>query len=254
MSKLLKMVRKAELFLTKDKAKTFTCINAAGVVVTAGVSMRAGMNIQKKIDNGELTKPDILKEMAPVVGSVVLTELAGIGSYKASAKTIADLTLSLNSAKKEYEALEKKVRESVGDEKAEEIKKEALKDVANEKTEELSSMPDITGYFWFKDMFSGAYFYTRESDLYKAWNRVSKLLYVGEVVHLNDFYYDLERRDEICESYRVLKEYGWDGQDNLQRGVYMSLEGSSELPNGAPCRCIRYSCQPEFMGFLSKSR
>lgn len=251
MSKLLKMVRKTELFLTKDKAKTFTCINAAGVIVTAGVSMRAGMNIQKKIDNGELTKPDILKEMAPVVGSVVLTELAGIGSYKASAKTIADLTLSLNSAKKEYEALEKKVRESVGDEKAEEIKKEALKDVANEKPTTQCNVPDITGYFWFKDLFSGAYFYTKESSLYKAWNRVSKLLYVGETVTLEDFFYDLERTDQIYESYSAIKNYGWDGENNLQRGVYMSLEGTSEMPNGAPCRCIRYSCPP---AIVRKSR
>ena len=115
-NKFLKLIRKTGNAVTKDKAKTLTCINAVGVVVTAGVSFKAGMNVQKKIDEGTLTKPDILKEIAPVVASVIITEVAGISSYKASAKTIADLTMGLTSAKKEYEALERKMKEQLGEE------------------------------------------------------------------------------------------------------------------------------------------
>ena len=249
MSKILKIVRKTENILTKDKAKTLTCVNAVGVVATAGISMRAGMNIQKKIDNGELTKADIFKNVAPMAASVLITEAAGIGSYKQSTKTIAELTLGLTSAKKEYEALEQKMKESLGDEKTKEIQKEAMKEVANSKetTQETAIVPDITGYFWWKDAFSGAYFYCRESDILNAWNKVSKRLYIGEKVYLSDFYYDIERKDQMYESYSMAKEFGWSGQDSLQRGCRIVLMGTDELPNGAPCRAMRYSDAPKVL-------
>ena len=243
-NKFLKFIRKTGKAVTKDKARTLTCINAAGVVVTAGVSFKAGMNVQKKIDNGTLTKPDILKEIAPVVASVVITEVAGISSYKASAKTIADLTMGLTSAKKEYEALERKMKEELGEEKAEEIKKEAAKEVADEKLQQ-GVMPDITGYFWFKDEFTGAYFYTRESDILKAWNKVSKKLYIGDRVSINDFYYEIDRKDQMYESHSLTKQFGWDGENPMANKCYLNLNGTSEMPNGAPCRCFRYSDSPE---------
>ena len=248
MSKVLKTVRKVENIFTKDKAKTLTCVNAVGVVATAGISMRAGMNIQKKIDNGDLTKADIFKNVVPMAASVLITEAAGIGSYKQSTKTIAELTLGLTSAKKEYEALEQKMKESLGDEKTKEIQKEAMKEVANDKTTTNDSvMPDITGYFWWKDVFSGAYFYCKESDILNAWTKAAKKLYVGEKVYLADFYYDLERRDQMYESYSMAKEFGWNGLDSLQRGCRIVLTGTEELPNGAPCRAIRYSDTPKVL-------
>lgn len=242
MNKIVKMVRKAEVALTKNKAKTLTTVNCVGVIATAAVSMRAGMNIQKKIDDGTFTKPDILKEIAPVIGAVALTEIAGIRSYKTSAKSIADLTLGLNQVKREYDTLEKKVRESVGDEKADEIKKEALKEAAKEKAD-ISQ--DITGCFWYKDDFTGAYFYTTEKALYKAWNKVSKRLYVGEVATVNDFYYELERKDQLNESWSLTMHFGWDGSiDSYNRNCDICIMGADTMPNGVPCKKFGYTCKP----------
>lgn len=248
MSKFLKSVRRVENAVTKDKAKTLMYANAVGVIVTAGVSVKAGMNLQKKIDNGEFQKIDIFTNLAPVAATVVLTEMAGFGSLKESKKTIAELTLGLTSAKQEYEALERKMRESLGDDKANEITKEAMKDVTNEKaTTNNSIMPDITGEFWWKDTFSGAYFYCRESDILNAWTKVAKRLYIGEKVYLSDFYYDIERKDQMYDSYSMAKEFGWNGLDSLQRGCRIVLTGTEELPNGAPCRAIRYSDVPKVL-------
>ena len=245
--KLLKTIRKTEVALTKNKAKTYMGINAIGVIATAGVSFKSGMNIQKKIDDGTLEKKDILVEGVKVVGTVALTEFAGISSYRASAKTIAELTLGLTSAKKEYEALERKMRENLGEEKTDEIRKEAQKEVANEKAQETTSrMPEITGNFWWKDTFTGAYFYCRERDILNAWNYVSKRLYIGEKVSVSDFYYNLEREDQMYESYSMAKQFGWDGENSMERNCRIVLTGTEELPNGVPCRAIRYSDVPKF--------
>ena len=146
--KIANTFRKVKGLIFKDKAKTLTVVNFVGVLATAGTSFKAGMNIQKKVDDGTLTKADIFKECAPMVGSVVLTEFAGIRSYQTSAKSIADLTLGLNQVKKEYETIEKKMKESLGEEKTEEIKKEVAKEVAKDAVE---STPDLTGYLWYME-------------------------------------------------------------------------------------------------------
>lgn len=250
-NKFLKLIRKTGKAVTKDKARTFTCINAAGVVVTAGVSFKAGMNVQKKIDDGTLTKPDILKEIAPVVASVVITEVAGISSYKASAKTIADLTMGLTSAKKEYEALENKIRESIGDEKANEIVKEANEKAGNDIMKDKTLVPDVAGFNWFKDDFTGACFYTTEGNIWKAWNNV-----VGKVKGLNrekvavyDFYYNIKRNASIGVNNTMISQFGWDGEDNDD--LYMgdiNLDGVAKLDDGTPCKRISYwRCEPHIL-------
>lgn len=231
---LFKKVKKA---VCKDKAKTLTTVNCVGVLVTAGVSFKSGMNVQKKIDDGTLEKKDVVKELLPVIGSVALTEFAGIRSYKTSAKSIADLTLGLNQVKQEYATIEKKMRESLGDEKTEEIKKEAMKDIQDEK---VSTTPDATGYFWFRDDFTGACFYTREKDIWQAWSKTLVRIKSGEEVALTDFYYDIERKDQ-CGTYNsMIKEFGWDGEDLVDRRASLSTEGATIMDNGYPCKRISY--------------
>lgn len=235
--KIPKTFKKVSKVFTKNKAKTLTTVNCFGVLVVAGTSFKAGMNIQKKVDDGTLTKTDILKETAPAVGAIILTEVAGIRSYKTSAKSIADLTMGFNQVKKEYETIEKKLRENVGDEKANEIRKEAMKDIQDEK---VSVTPDATGYFWFRDEFTGACFYTREKDIWQAWSKTLVRIKSGEEVALTDFYYDIERKDQ-CGTYNsMIKEFGWDGEDIVDRRASLSTEGSTLMDNGYPCKRISY--------------
>jgi len=233
-----KMFRKVKNAVFKDKAKTLTTVNCVGVLVTAGVSFKSGMNVQKKIDDGTLEKKDVVKELLPVVGAVTLTEVAGIRSYKTSAKSIADLTLGLNQVKQEYATIEKKMRESLGDEKADEIKKEAMKDIANEKT---ADTPDLTGYFWYRDEFTGACFYTKESNIWKAWAEVVLRIKNGDQVALTDFYGKIADKDRFGTFNSTIKEFGWDGESIADRQVNLSTEGVTTLENGTPCRAISYT-------------
>lgn len=241
---LLKAARRAELALTKDKAKTLMAVNGLGVVLTAGVSFKSGMNIQKKIDAGELDKKDILKEIAKMGLAAGGTIAAGVTSYKISAKSIAELTLGLSTAKKEYEALERKMKESLGEEKADEIRKEAQKEIADEKVQETSLMPDITGYFWWKDTFTGSYFYAKESDILRAWTRVSNSLYIGNWVNVDEFYSEIDCKDRMYESSSMAKEFGWNGNMGFDRNCRIILTGTDRLPNEAPCRAFYYSSTP----------
>ena len=250
-NKLLSLVHKGLDLMPKNKAKTLACANAIGVVVTAGISFRTGMEVQKKIDNGELEKTDILKAAVKVGACVAVTEVAGIGSYRTSAKTIADLTMGLTSAKREYEALENKIRESVGDEKANEIVKEATEKAGNDIMSDKSLVPDVAGFNWFKDDFTGACFYTTEGNIWKAWNKV-----VGKVKGLNrekvavyDFYYNIKRNASIRVNNTMISQFGWDGED--KDDLYMgdiNLDGVAMLDDGTPCRRIAYwRCEPHIL-------
>ena len=234
---IAKVFKKVKNAVCKDKAKTLTTVNCVGVIVTAGVSFKSGMNVQKKIDDGTLEKKDIVKELIPVIGTVALTEFAGIRSYKTSAKSIADLTLGLNQVKQEYATIEKKMRESLGDEKTEEIKKEAMKDIQDEK---IAATPDATGYFWFRDDFTGACFYTRETDIWKAWSKTVVRVKSGEQVALTDFYFDIDRKDQCGTFNSMIKEFGWDGNNIADRHLTMSTEGVTMMDNGYPCKMLSY--------------
>lgn len=243
--KLPKSIKKLGRFFTKDKAKTLTTVNCFGVLVVAGTSFKAGMNIQKKVDDGTLEKTDIVKEVAPAVGAIILTEVAGIRSYKTSAKSIADLTMGLNQVKKEYEVIEKKMRQSIGDAKADEIKKEAMTDIQNEK---LATTPDATGYFWYRDDFTGACFFTKEECIWKAWSKAMVRIKSGEQVVLTDFYYDIDRKDQCGTFNSMIKEFGWDGEDIVDRRVSLSTEGVTAMDNGYPCKVISYpSVKPHML-------
>lgn len=248
LDRYLKTARKLEVALSRNKAKTYACANAVGIAVTAGVSVRAGMKLQKKIDDGEFEKKDILKDLWPVGVSVGISEFLNFKSYDSSAKKIAQMALELNSWRSQYDILDKKIRESVGDEKADEIEKEAKKEQIEEKTDENTTYrSDITGYWWFKDDFSGAYFYTKESCILKAWNKVSKRLYVGEKVSLNDFYYELERKDQVNASYMMTMHFGWDGENSLDRHTSVNPNGTGEMPDGSPCRIFRFTEKPHIL-------
>ena len=242
MNKVVKLFRKTTNLLTKDKAKTLTCANAVGVVVVAGVSFKSGMNVQKKIDNGELKKTDIIKNVAPVVAAVAVTEVAGIKSYTTSAKTIADLTIGLNSVRHEYDVLEKKIKESVGDEKAADIKKEADKEVAKDSVENTF---ELTGYGWFKDEFTTAFFYTTEENLYFAWTKIVRRLVSGDKVTIHDYYWEIERKSCFNTESIMTKAFGWDGSGGVGSRTLVRIEGTDLLPDEkTPCRVIKYSNKP----------
>lgn len=241
--------------LFQNKAKVLTCASAVGVVVTAGVSVRAGMNIQKKIDEDDLKKTDILKELAPVAVAVAATEVSLIAGYTTSAKTIASQAVEIMASKKQYDALEKKLRESVGDEKVQEIIKEN-----NEKELEnkVSTRPKSSGsgYEWFRDEFSGAAFLTTENDIWKAWTRaVVKPLQNSEQVSLKDFYYDITRCDQTGTDNFMVKEFGWDGRVLGDCNAMIDTSDVYRLHDGTPCRRIKYICvQPHVLGDWHISR
>ena len=238
------IVKKFRNVLCKNKAKVLTCASAIGVVATAGVSVRAGMNIQKKIDEDGLTKTDILKELAPVAVTVAATEVSLIAGYKTSAKTIATQAVEIMASKKQYDALEKKLRESVGDEKAQEIIKEN-NDKELESKATAQSSKSGSGYEWFRDEFSGAAFLTTENDIWKAWTRaVVKPLQSGDQVSLKDFYYDITRCDQTGTDNFMVKEFGWDGRVLGDCNAMIDTNDIYRLHDGTPCRRIKYLCVP----------
>lgn len=234
------IVNKFRKVLCKNKAKVLTCASAIGVVATAGVSVRAGMNIQKKIDEDGLTKTDILKELAPVAVAVAATEVSLIAGYKTSAKTIATQAVEIMASKKQYDTLEKKLRESVGDEKAQEIIKENNDKELEDKIKSDESKSHGSGYEWFRDEFSGAAFLTKESYIWEAWTRTIKKIQAGEQVSLLHFYYEISRCDSTGIDNYMVKEFGWDGRKIGESNAMIDTTGYYCLSDGTPCRKIHY--------------
>lgn len=226
--------------LFHNKAKVLTCASAVGVVITAGVSVRAGMNIQKKIDEDDLKKTDILKELAPVAVAVAATEVSLIAGYTTSAKTIASQAVEIMASKKQYDALEKKLRESVGDEKAQEIIKENNEKELEDKMKSYETKTQGSGYEWYRDELSGTAFLTKECYIWEAWTRVVKRLQSGDQVSLKDFYYEITRIDSTGLDNFMVKEFGWDGRKLGESNVMIDTEGYYHLHDGTPCRRISY--------------
>lgn len=220
--------------------KTLTCMSFIGTFATAGVSFRSGMKIQKKIDDGTFEKKDILKECWGMGVTTIATAASGLGAGIGYSKLLASASMEIDSLRRDFDAFKKQTKETVSDEMYKQIKKDAEKDVANQLTSQEPT-PDANGYFWYKDDFTGACFYTKESYIWKAWNRVSNLVKNGnEQVVLTDFYSEIVRRSDTGLNNSMIKEFGWDGNDIYDCQLTLDTEGVTEMANGYPCKRIRY--------------
>ncbi|MBO7452656.1 MAG: hypothetical protein J6U54_20195 [Clostridiales bacterium] len=253
MSKFMKELAKIESWLSKDRAKKYTAVNAIGVVVTAGVSFKAGRNVQKKIDDGTFEKADILKNGFAIALVVAITEFAGYKSYAINVEQIAKLTVATTAAYKERDAFKKKLEEVSG---KEEVKKVEEK-IAEEHVESNPNpaWPDISGSCWWMDHYTKACFYTSEANLVKAWTKMSNRLVCGSSVSIGDYFDEIEYIDCFgIPSRELTDKFGWNGNYDTfnSRATIKTNYGADVMPNGTPCRVFEFMPNPESLAEMAR--
>lgn len=215
--------------MRNKKLMIFGCLAVGGIIATAVTTAWGTAKAVRKIDE---VKPETKKEAAKLVWkyyipaglSIGLTIISDVCFYRIGLKEIAALTASVSYVTANRDKIEKKLKETVGEEKYKEIKDEVQKELVaefapKEKEEEKTDVignpiakrrkfpAEPTGYgdTLFQDTWSGRFF---RSDLFCVSDAIKKFneawVHDHEYLSLNDLY----SRLGITET-RLGNEFGW---------------------------------------------
>jgi len=233
-------VKAAQAFMKTHKHQLIFAGGVAGTLATGATGVRSGIRIEKKrreqeILKGDLTKKDILKIALPELVPVALSAGGSIGCQTANlvsfTKEVNALTAGIASLSTQIDKMKAAERDILGPEKAEEIQKKAMEAPSEDI---VSASP--TGKYWFKDVYSGAEFYTTmDATLEMLYNVRARLTW--EDVTINEMYMYLEKGDSR-NLYNNSGEYlGWkSGKTNFEWRF-----GDGHLECGMPCRTLWYT-------------
>lgn len=143
-------------------------------------------------------KVDIAKKVAPVVAKTAVAGAGAIGcvvmSNRINAERIATLSAAYNMSQTAMKEYQKKVKDTIGEEKEAEVRKEVAKDhFTKMDTEQVNDVVDLGGDTVFRDVDTGAVFITTVDAIEAAVNKVNYRMACGEnPASLSDIYDELE--------------------------------------------------------------
>lgn len=237
--------------MKNKKLAIFGALAIGGIVLTAVTTAWGTAKAVRKIDE---VKPETKKEAAKLVWkyyipaglSIGLTIISDVCFYKIGLKEIAVLTSSVTYLTANRDKLEKKLKETVGEEKFNEVKEQVRNELVTEfapKKEDKKSPfvegrkrfpAEETGYgdILFQDGWSGRFF---RSDLYSVSDAIKKFneaWHEGEYLCFNDLY----ERWGITKSHQG-HAFGWPNNDecfNTKKDIPFTINrvGEEELIEG----------------------
>lgn len=191
------------------------------------------------------------KAVAPIYAPAAVTFAVGtaciLGSYKISTARLSALTTAYGIAENKLVEYQKKVIETIGEEKEQEIREKIVEDHMKEE-EEKGGVPELTEdlidgtQLWFDDV-SKRYFRATLQELYDAKEHVNVTLQ-SSPVSLNEFYCVLGI-DEV----EALDIYEWPEGSKLEfrfethrlkDGITTCNAVCYDVPVGRDYYCVRY--------------
>lgn len=185
------------------------------------------------------------KGLAPVIAPVVIMGIITIASiifsHHITKKRLIAITAAYNLADGSLKDLQKKMTETLGENKVREIKDAVMKDkVAKNPPPEDPAFDDLRrgGEVRCYDSFSGRYFWSSYNKICEAIINLTAETMREMYVTVNDFYDKLEnpRLKPIEAGYNM----GWKSDDAIAGSLPITI--STQLtPDNEPCLCIDYN-------------
>jgi len=231
----------------KNSPTILTCIGVAGVAGTAILAVKATpkamllMDIAKAEKQDDLTKFETFKACwkpyVPAVVLGVLTMSSIVGANYINLKRNAAILSLYAASKGNMKEYEKKVRELLGDKKADEIRDGFNDDlVKNTDLVEDNITSTINGSTLFFEPYSARYFNSSPDSVRRVENTLNKRMIGGDIVSMNDLYYELGLSDT-----KLGDDSGWYGEDNL-----LEIRLSSHIVGeDKPCLVVDWNVLPE---------
>lgn len=185
------------------------------------------------------------KELFPVVAPTLILGAVTIASiifnHKITKKRLLAITAAYNLADGSLKDLQKKMTETLGENKVREIKDEIMKDKVKNNPipkdmidDELRRTDDVRCY----DSFSGRYFWSTWNKITEAILEVSAKASYEMYVTVNDFYDSLE--NPRLTSIDAGDSMGWRAEDTISGKLPITISTQLSSDN-QPCLCIDYN-------------
>ena len=241
-------------FAMKRSPEIFTALGIGGFVTTVVLTAKASPKVeashygytvlrrqsaQTKEERIDLWKDEV-KELAPVVIPPVISGVASIGfvlaAHRIQAKRAATLATAYSLAERTLSAYQEKALEKLGDEGAVELMQAVSDKLAQDDCpfdEDYSYSPDEDGKCLCYDRVTGRYFRSTPDEIKAAEGAINKRLIDESVVHLSDFYYelDLDFNGFVCDA------LGWDISKDRLDIYFTSMLDRYERP----CLVLNYN-------------
>lgn len=236
-----KVVQDVGKYLEKNSPLLLTGCAVVGVVTTTVLTIKATPEAMKIIEEEkqkkeEITKVEVVKLTwqcyipTAIMGGITIACMVGATSInlKRNAAIVALYSLSKDNLK-EYQ---EKVKEFVGDKKAEEIKDEIMKDRIEYNPYNTEQVIQTgKGNTLCYDSFSGRYFTNDIENIRRIVNDLNWTMLSDMRVSLNDFYYALG-----LGPVKMGDDYGWD----IDRPIDMKFSSQLQPETKQPCLVLDY--------------
>ena len=177
-------------------------------------------NDSEKIPMGDLAKTALKCYAAPVTGFIFSSASLGKGLYDVNKKNVA---LSAASAISEATTKEliSKMKNEIGEEKAEKIVESIAKDGVPVKT-----IVTPTTYFEFEDAFTGVRFEATVKSVEKAFEKTTRHIEMYDFARLNDLYWNIMEGNKrtVIDIPKVADRLGWDINDIYNGELEYNIE------------------------------
>ena len=248
MSKTNNLMIKTNEILDKYSPEILTSIGIVGMISTTVLAVKATPKALKLIENKkerenkeDLTVKEVVKEtwkcyiLVFTLGCLSTTCL--ISSNRISLKRTAVMSTAYKISEEAFKKYNKKVLETIGEKKTEDIKKAIIKDEIDSK-DISNTTPTNSENVACYDVISGRFFQSNKEAIKKAVNNVNKIIIDDGYATLNDFYYELKNND--LTSIKIGDDLGWFIEDEL-----LDVKFSSGINNkGIPYLAMEYNVYP----------
>lgn len=247
------MLRRLNSTLRKNGPDILTKFCIGGIVVTVGLAIQATTEAVKRVESRKeadgvetLTPMETIKVAAPcylpTAASCALTIACAASANSAHSRRNAALATAYSISETALRDYQKKVADTVGTEKAEEIQQAVDQDVmdAHPCPKEMEQgIVDGNGRHLCYESKSGRYFYSDKNTIREAAEELNhKMNTMPEsYVSLNELYMEL---DLPCTE--IGDEIGW----NVNRGLIKPKFSAVLTRGGVPCILVSYDYPPEY--------
>lgn len=239
------LIIQARKFLKRNSRTILTATAVAGSLATAVVAARDTLRANDVIiaykmehDGEDIPTIDLVKEAAPcyipTAMTVGATITAILGSHATASTKIAAVSSAYSVAQEAAHLYRDKVREIVGERKAQEIQDA----VAQEHVEKAAKNPDTVvvgdGEVLCLDAFSNQPFTSTMEKIRKAQNDANYTLLSEMFLTLNEFYNKLGLKPIGCG-----EDLGWSADHQIELSFSSCLTES-----GRPCLVVSFKNEP----------
>lgn len=223
---------------SKNSTNILAALGVSGVIYTAYLAAKGGMNAQRRIDaelvdREFLTKKEKLevtwKFYIPAAVSGTSTIVFIVAANRVGAQKTAAMAAAYSITEKAFHEYREKIIEEIGPKKEELVRAE----IAQAKMEEKPPPADIIvgdGLVLTCELYTMRYLTTSMDKLRKAENQINADINNGVYSTLSDFY------DLLGIAHTSVSDtLGWDGDTRLELMITTSLS-----PHGQPCLAFDY--------------